>query len=71
MIGQSVEQIAEGGRDASAAGKGIDDIVVSVEKVSRLIGEVTTASGEQSAGVGEVNKAIMQANSLFSGEVPV
>lgn len=60
LIGQSVEQIAEGGRDASAAGKRIDDIVVSVEKVSRLIGEVTTASGEQSAGVGEVNKAIMQ-----------
>ena len=60
LIGQSVRQIAEGARDAQAAGAGIGGIVVSVEKVNVLVEEVTTASQQQSAGVGEINQALAQ-----------
>jgi methyl-accepting chemotaxis protein len=60
LIEQSVGQVGEGGRQAEGAGKVIDEIVVSVQQVNQLIGEIAVASSEQSAGVGEINKAILQ-----------
>jgi len=60
LIQQSVAQISDGSKQAEGAGKVIDDIVVSVQRVNQLIGEIAVASSEQSAGVGEINKAILQ-----------
>jgi methyl-accepting chemotaxis protein len=60
LIEESLGQIGEGGRQADGAGKVIDEIVVSVQQVNQLIGEIAVASSEQSAGVGEINKAILQ-----------
>src|SRR4051812_14308593 len=60
LIQQSVSQISDGSKQAEGAGKVIDDIVVSVQQVNQLIGEIAVASSEQSAGVGEINKAILQ-----------
>jgi methyl-accepting chemotaxis protein len=64
LIQQSVGQISDGSRQAEAAGKVIDDIVVSVQQVNQLIGEIAVASSEQSAGVSEINKAIVQLESV-------
>ncbi|HYD57856.1 MAG TPA: methyl-accepting chemotaxis protein [Burkholderiales bacterium] len=64
LIEQSVGQIKDGSRQAEAAGKVIDEIVVSVQQVNQLIGEIAVASSEQSAGVGEINKAILQLESV-------
>jgi methyl-accepting chemotaxis protein len=64
LIEESVSQISDGGRHAEAAGKVIGDIVVSVQKVTELIGEIAAASMEQSAGVEEINKAIIQMESV-------
>ncbi len=64
LIQESVGQVGEGGRQAEGAGKVIDEIVVSVQQVTQLIGEIAVASGEQSAGVGEINKAILQLESV-------
>ena len=60
LIELSVSQISDGSRQAEGAGKVIDAIVVSVQQVNELIGEIAVASSEQSAGVGEINKAILQ-----------
>jgi methyl-accepting chemotaxis protein len=60
LIEESVSQIGDGGKHADAAGKVIDDIVTNVQKVSELIGEVAVASAEQTAGVEEINRAIIQ-----------
>jgi len=60
LIEQSVAQIAEGGREAQAAGKVIDDIVTSVQRGNELVGEIAAASAEQSSGVDEINRAILQ-----------
>jgi methyl-accepting chemotaxis protein len=60
LIEQSVGQIQDGGKKAEGAGKVIDEIVVSVQQVNQLIGEIAVASSEQSAGVSEINKAILQ-----------
>jgi hypothetical protein len=35
-----------------------------VQQVNQLIGEIAVASSEQSAGVGEINKAILQLESV-------
>ncbi len=64
LIEQSIGQIREGGKQAAGAGKVIDDIVVSAQQVNEIIGEIAVASSEQSAGVGEINKAIMQLESM-------
>jgi methyl-accepting chemotaxis protein len=60
LIEASVSQISDGGRYAEAAGKVIGDIVVSVQQVTELIGEIAAASTEQSAGVEEINRAVIQ-----------
>src|SRR5204863_9294454 len=64
LIEQSVTQISDGSKQAEGAGKVIDNIVVSVQQVNQLIGEIAVASSEQSAGVGEINKAILQLESV-------
>ncbi|HKQ31047.1 MAG TPA: methyl-accepting chemotaxis protein [Burkholderiales bacterium] len=60
LIETSVSQISDGGKHAQAAGKVIGDIVVSVQQVTELIGEIAAASNEQSAGVEEINRAVIQ-----------
>ena len=60
LIEQSVAQVSEGSLQSAAAGKVIDEIVASVQRGNGLVGEIAAASAEQSSGVGEINKAIMQ-----------
>ena len=60
LIELSVGQISDGSKKAEGAGKVIDEIVTSVQQVNQLIGEIAVASTEQSTGVGEINKAILQ-----------
>jgi methyl-accepting chemotaxis protein len=64
LIELSVSQISEGGLKAEGAGKVIDEIVTSVQQVNQLIGEIAVASSEQSTGVAEINKAILQLESV-------
>ncbi|HET8746079.1 MAG TPA: methyl-accepting chemotaxis protein [Ramlibacter sp.] len=60
LIGGSVEQVEAGSRQVEAAGRTMDDIVVSVKKVADLIGEIAAASHEQSSGIEQVNTAVTQ-----------
>ena len=64
LISDSVGKISEGGRNAAAAGEGMDRIVSSGGQVTRLIGEVTAASTDQSSSVVQLNKAIAQLESV-------
>ncbi|SFD49363.1 methyl-accepting chemotaxis protein [Massilia yuzhufengensis] len=60
LIGSSVERVDAGARLVDEAGTTMDDIVVSVRRVTDIMGEITHASAEQSAGIGQVNDAIGQ-----------
>jgi methyl-accepting chemotaxis protein len=60
LIEDSVGNVAEGGKLVGEAGKIITEIVVSGQQVTELIGEIAVASREQSSGVEEINKAIVQ-----------
>ena len=58
LISTSVEKVASGTDLVSNAGVTMSDIVQSVRKVADVIGEITAASAEQSAGIAHVNRAI-------------
>jgi methyl-accepting chemotaxis protein len=58
LIGTSVDKVASGTKLVSDAGATMSDIVASVRKVADVIGEITAASAEQSAGISHVNQAI-------------
>jgi methyl-accepting chemotaxis protein len=55
-----VEQIDDGHQLAGAAGATMKDIVASVQQVAGIMGDITLASSEQSAGIEQINQAIMQ-----------
>ena len=38
----------------------MDEVVTSVKRVTDIMGEISTASGQQSIGIKEVNQAISQ-----------
>ena len=60
LIGDSVAKVAEGSHQVEAAGRTMDAIVQSVQRVSDLVAEITAASQEQSAGIEQVHQAITQ-----------
>jgi methyl-accepting chemotaxis protein len=60
LIGAAVGAVSEGARQVDAAAETIGQAAASVHSVTGVIGEIANASGEQSAGVDEINKAIVQ-----------
>ena len=60
MIGNSVDQVDIGSKLVQQAGSTMDDVVASVRRVTDIMGEITSASAEQSVGIDQVNMAITQ-----------
>ena len=60
LIVASVERVEKGAALVERAGATMDDIVSSVRRVTDIIGEITAASDEQSAGIGQVGEAVTQ-----------
>jgi methyl-accepting chemotaxis protein len=60
LIGDSVAKVAAGSRQVEVAGKRVDEVVSSVQKVSALVAEIAAASQEQSQGVGQVSDTVQQ-----------
>ncbi|NYE61325.1 methyl-accepting chemotaxis protein [Duganella sp. 1224] len=64
LIGNSVEQVDIGSRLVQQAGSTMDNVVTSVRRVTDIMGEITSASSEQSIGIDQVNTAIGQMDSV-------
>ena len=64
LIGASVERIETGSRLVTDAGQTMTDIVNSVQRVSDVIGEITSAAAEQSQGIDEVNTSVVQLDQM-------
>jgi len=60
LINDSVTKTAEGTQQVEAAGQTMQEIVSSVKRVSDIIGEIAAASVEQSAGIAQINEAVMK-----------
>ena len=60
LISDSVQKIDNGSARVQVAGQTIDDVVQQVNRVSRLIGEITASTAEQSSGITQVSEAVTQ-----------
>ncbi|HSI57914.1 MAG TPA: methyl-accepting chemotaxis protein [Ideonella sp.] len=64
LIGASTERVEAGRELADAAGKTMGDIVAQVRDVSALIGQIGTASTQQSDGIGQIGDAVSQLDTV-------
>lgn len=60
MIAASVQQVEDGTSRVEVAGRTMDQIVVSVRRVSELIAEIAAASDDQARGIEQVGQAVTQ-----------
>ncbi|WP_328484873.1 methyl-accepting chemotaxis protein [Methylobacillus arboreus] len=64
LIGDSVEKVDVGNKLVDQAGATMSEIVNSVQRVADIMGEITSASQEQSSGIEQVNIAVGQMDEM-------
>jgi methyl-accepting chemotaxis protein len=60
LIGSSVQQVDAGNLLVMEAGSTMDEVLQSVQRMHAIMVEISGASSEQSAGIEQVNQAIVQ-----------
>jgi methyl-accepting chemotaxis protein len=60
LVQDSVSKVNNGTALVNKSGQKLTEIVSSVEKVAEIISGISTASQEQSAGIGQVNQSVIQ-----------
>jgi len=60
LIQDSVRKVEDGSALVTQSGQTLEQIVGSVKKVSDIVAEIAAASREQSSGIEQVNKAVVQ-----------
>jgi methyl-accepting chemotaxis protein len=60
LIDNSVEKVDAGSKLVEQAGATMQEIMTSVKRVTDIMGEITSASQEQTAGIDQINMAINQ-----------
>ncbi len=60
LIGASVEKVENGTQLVSEAGRSMEGIVAQVQRVSDLIGEISSGTSEQTTGISQVGEAVTQ-----------
>jgi methyl-accepting chemotaxis protein len=60
LIKDSVAKVEAGSHLVDESGKTLEEIVGAVKKVTDIVAEIAAASREQSAGIEQVNRAVMQ-----------
>jgi methyl-accepting chemotaxis protein len=63
LINDTVSKVDQGAKLVDESGHVLEEIVVSVKKVTDIVAEIAAASREQSSGIEQVNKAVMQMDS--------
>jgi methyl-accepting chemotaxis protein len=64
LIRDSVQKVEEGSSLVAQSGQTLEQIVNAVKKVSDIIAEIAAGSQEQSTGIEQVNKAVMQLDQM-------
>jgi methyl-accepting chemotaxis protein len=64
LIQDSVRKVGDGSVLVTQSGQTLEKIVASVKKVSDIVAEIAAASREQSSGIEQVNRAVMQMDEL-------
>jgi len=58
LVGSSVAAVDGGVRQVEDAGRAMQDIVASVQRVTGIIGEINSAAAEQTTGIGYANDSV-------------
>jgi methyl-accepting chemotaxis protein-1 (serine sensor receptor) len=64
LIKDSAEKVQTGSTLVDQTGKSLAEIVDSVKKVTDIVAEIAAASAEQSAGIDQVNHAVLQMDEM-------
>jgi methyl-accepting chemotaxis protein len=64
LINASVERVGQGTALVDRAGATMTEVVDSIKRVADIVGEISTASAEQSIGVTQVGKSISQIDQM-------
>jgi len=64
LIGNSVEKVESGSKLVDLAGSTMDEVVDSIGRVTGIMSEITAASREQSNGIEQVNRAIIEMDNV-------
>ena len=60
LIAASVERVEQGTTLVDQAGSTMREVVTSIKRVTDLMGEISSATDEQSTGVAQIGQAVMQ-----------
>jgi methyl-accepting chemotaxis protein len=60
LIEAASQEVTSGTRQASDAGTTMQEVLTAVDRVTHIMGEIASASNEQSTGIDQVNLAITQ-----------
>ncbi|MYM26186.1 methyl-accepting chemotaxis protein [Duganella sp. FT135W] len=64
LIGSSVEKVEIGSKLVEQAGHTMDEVVASVQRVTDIMAEISTAGDEQSAGIEQINQAVSEMDTV-------
>ena len=64
LIHDSAQKVRAGSALVDTSGKTLEEIVVSVRRVTDIIAEISAASQEQSQGIDQVNRAVAQMDNV-------
>ena len=64
LINASVERVEQGSTLVDRAGATMTEVVTSIRRVTDIMGEISAASSEQSAGVAQIGEAITQMDTV-------
>src|SRR5450830_394441 len=64
LIDDSVDKVDAGSKLVQEAGATMEEVVISVKRVTDIMREMTHSSGEQESGIGQVNQAIAEMDTV-------
>jgi methyl-accepting chemotaxis protein len=64
LIGASNQKVSTGAQLVREAGSTMGDIVGSVQRVTRMIGEISASALQQNEGIGQVNQAVTRLDGM-------
>jgi methyl-accepting chemotaxis protein len=64
LIGDSVSKVEAGSKLVNEAGGTMGEVVTSIQRVADIMSEIASASHEQTAGIEQINQAIVQMDTV-------
>ena len=64
LISDSVEKVGVGTEQVARAGATMQEIVNGIKRVADIVGEIASASREQSAGIAQINQSVTQLDNV-------